>query len=194
MSANVGPGDYFYTLYEVARKVNSSLDVMQVLNTIVSSTARALDAKACSLRLLGPDGKHLMFGASYGLSANYRAKGAVILPLGGPGGSEVDRLALSSSSPVCIADASTDPRFQYPERAREEGIVSVLVVPLRVQDQPIGVMRVYTEVRHEFSQAELALVEAIASLSALAIENGRLYERLNRNYQAAVDFSNRMFD
>jgi GAF domain-containing protein len=193
MSTDVIPGDYFFTLYRVARTVNSSLDVMQVLDTIVSSTTEALQAKACSLRLLGPDGRHLLFGASHGLSANYRAKGSVVLA-SGPGGSEVDRLALSTRQPVYSADARTDARFQYPEQAREEGIVSVLVVPLQVQDQPIGILRVYTSDRREFSKAELALVEAIASLSALAIENGRLYERLDRDYQAAVDFSNRVFD
>jgi GAF domain-containing protein len=95
---------------------------------------------------------------------------------------------------VQVADAQTDARFQYPEQAREEGIVSVLVTPLRVQDQSIGVMRVYAGAAREFSQAEIALIEAIASLSALAIENARLYERLNRNYQAAVEFGNRLFD
>jgi GAF domain-containing protein len=162
---------------------------MQVLQTIVASTAEALSAKACSLRLLGPDGKHLMFGAAYGLSANYRAKGAVDVAR-----SEMDRLALNSDQPIYIADAQDDPRFQYPEEAREEGIVSVLVAPLRVQEQPIGVMRVYTATRREFSGSECELVEAIASLSALAIENARLYERLDHNYQAAVEFGERLFD
>jgi len=182
-------GDYFHTLYNVARTINSSLDVMQVLNTIVSSTTAALSAKACSLRLLGPDGKRLMFGAAYGLGAGYRAKGSVDVIHSG-----VDRLALAARTPIYIADACTDPRFQYPEQARKEGIVSVLVVPMLVQDQPIGVLRVYTAAPREFSAADLALVEAIASLSALAIENGRLYERLNRNYQAAIEFINREFD
>lgn len=182
-------GTYFETLYRVARTVNSSLDVMQVLDTIVASATEALRAKACSLRLLGPDGKHLMFGAAYGLSANYRAKGSVDLTH-----SEVDRVALSEQRTVYIADARTDKRFQYPEQAREEGIVSVLVVPLRVQDFPIGVLRVYTGEMRNFSAAEQELVEAIASLSALAIENARLYERLNRNYQAAVEFGERLFD
>jgi GAF domain-containing protein len=63
-----------------------------------------------------------------------------------------------------------------------------------VQNQPIGVMRVYNGGPRVFSSEELALLEAIASLSALAIENGRLYERLDRNYQAALDFSDRTFD
>ena len=182
-------GDFCRTLYRVARAVNSSLDVMQVLDMVVTSTTEAMAAKACSLRLLGPDGAHLMFGAAHGLSANYRAKGLVIASH-----SEVDRLALSAGTPVYVADARTDPRVQYPEQAREEGIVSVLVVPLRVQDQPVGVMRVYTSTQHEFSDAELELAEAIASLSALAIENGRLYERLNRDYEAALAFNDRVFD
>jgi GAF domain-containing protein len=182
-------GTYFTTLYRVARTVNSSLDVMQVLDTIVSGTVEALGVKACSLRLLGPDGKRLMFGAAYGLSAAYRAKGSVDVAH-----SQVDRLALAGERPIYIADATTDPQFQYPDQAREEGIISVLVMPLRVRDQPIGVLRVYTAEPHVFSEAELELVEAIASLSAIAIENGRLYERLDRDYRAAVDFGARMFD
>lgn len=188
-SASISPIDYCQTLYRVARAVNSSLDVLQVLNMIVSSTAEAMKAKACSLRLLSPDGQRLFIGSAYGLSASYRAKGPVDVAH-----SEVDRLALTGDKPIYIADARSDPRFQYPEQAREEGIVSVVVVPLRVQDQPIGVMRVYTAAPRVFSEAELMLVEAIASLSALAIENGRLYERLDRNYRAAVDFGERLFD
>ena len=182
-------GEHFNTLYKVARTVNSSLDVMQVLKTIVNSTSEALNAKACSLRLIGPDGQRLLFGAAHGLRPNYRAKGSVDLEHSG-----VDRLALATSTPIYVADARTDERFQYPAQAREEGIVSVLVVPLMVQDEPIGVMRVYTSTQREFSQAELVLAEAIASLSALAIENGRLYDRLHRDYQAAIGHSKPKLD
>jgi GAF domain-containing protein len=189
MTTNEPSGRLFQALYHVARTVNSSLDIMQVLQTIVASTAEALGARACSLRLLGPDGKHLMLGAAYGLSPAYRAKGPVLL-----NDSEVDALALQGSRTVVIDDARSDRRFQYPEDAREEGIVSVLVTPLKVQDQPIGVLRVYTGVSRTFDSDERELTEAIACLSALAIENGRLYERLNRNYQAALEFDQREFD
>jgi GAF domain-containing protein len=182
-------GNFFATLYRVARTVNSSLDVMQVLNMIVISATEALAAKACSLRLLSPDGNRLFTGAAYGLSANYRAKGPVDVAH-----SQVDQLALTQQKPITIADAQTDARFQYGEQARDEGITSVVVVPLLVQDQPIGVLRVYCSERREFSTEELELLEAIASLSALAIENGRLYERLGQDYQAALDFGDRAFD
>jgi GAF domain-containing protein len=177
------------TLYQVARAVNSSLDVMQVLGIIVGSVVQALGVKACSLRLLSPDNKRLFVGAAQGLSPNYRAKGPVDVA-----NSEVDRLALTGNQPVYVADAAADGRFQYPEQAHEEGIASVLVTPLRVQDRPIGVLRVYTDALRQFTADETELVEAIASLSALAIENARLYEWLDRNYQAALDFSERTFD
>ncbi len=189
MTTSEPAGRLFQTLYHVARTVNSSLDIMQVLQTIVATTAEALEARACSLRLLGPDGKHLMFGAAYGLSPAYRAKGPVLLAQ-----SEVDALALQSGRTLTIEDAATDARFQYPDEAREEGIASVLVTPLKVQDQPIGVLRIYTGTQRSFSGEERELAEAIASLSAVAIENGRLYERLNRNYQAALEFDQREFD
>jgi GAF domain-containing protein len=181
--------NYCPALYRAARAVNSTLDVMQVLDIIVSSTVEALQAKACTLRLLSPEGSRLLVGAAQGLSPSYRAKGPVDLA-----NSEVDRLAMSEARAVYIEDAGSDARFQYPESASAEGIVSVLVVPLCVQDRPIGVLRVYTDVLRRFSSDELALVEAIASLSALAIENARLYERLDRNYQAAIEFSNRSFE
>ncbi len=182
-------GALFATLYRVARTINSSLDVMQILDMIVGATAEALNAKACSLRLLSPDGKRLFIGAAHGLSASYRAKGPVDVTH-----SPVDQIALADKRPVYIADAQTDARFQYGEQAREEGIVSVVVMPLLVQDQPIGVMRLYTAAPHVFAAEEMELLEAIASLSAVAIENGRLYERLDRNYQAALDFSDRAFE
>lgn len=182
-------GRFFQALYRVARIVNSSLDIMQVLQTIVVSTSEALAARACSLRLLGPDGKHLMFGAAHGLSPAYRAKGPVLLEHSG-----VDALAIQDGRTIVVEDARSDPRFQYPEGARDEGIVSVLVTPLRVQDQSIGVLRVYSATLRTFDGEERELAEAIASLSAIAIENGRLYERLHRNYQAALEFDQREFD
>ncbi|MGC8782435.1 MAG: GAF domain-containing protein [Anaerolineae bacterium] len=182
-------GVFFETLYRIARTVNSSLDVMQILPTVVSHTTEALGVKACSLRLLSPDHRRLFIGAAHGLSAGYRAKGPVDLEH-----SRVDQLALTQRQPVIIPDAQSDPRFQYGDQAREEGIVSVVVVPLFVQDEPIGVLRVYSGEPRSFSAEEIELLEAIASLSALAIENGRLYERLDRDYQAALEFNNRAFD
>ena len=42
---------------DIEKAFANAEDVMQVLETIVASTSEALRARACSVRLLGPDGK-----------------------------------------------------------------------------------------------------------------------------------------
>jgi hypothetical protein len=46
----------------------------------------------------------------------------------------------------------------------------------------------------EFAAEERELAEVIPSLSALVSESSRLYERLHRNYLAALEFNQREFD
>jgi len=180
--------DYYRALYEVARTINSSLDLADVLEKVAKSTSEAMKVKACSIRLLSADRKRLVFGAAYGLSEGYLRKGAVEVDKSG-----VDRQVLRGNT-VLIPDATEDTRFQYPERAREEGIRSVLVVPLATRGGIIGVMRVYTAEQREFSDAEIEFLGLIADLSAVAIDNARLYQLLKGDYEMLVTFQDRLFD
>jgi len=180
--------NYYRALYEVARTISSSLDLNDVLQKVVQSTTEALRAKACSIRLMSRDRRRLIFGAAYGLSDDYIRKGAVEVEKSG-----VDRQVLRGNT-VLIPDATEDSRFQYPERARDEGIRSVLVVPLATRGQIIGVMRVYTAERREFSEEEIEFLDLIADLSAVAIDNARLYQLLKGDYETLVSFQERLFD
>jgi len=81
----------------------------------------------------------------------------------------------------------TDPRFEYPEAARREGIVSAVFVPLIAQTKPLGVLRVYTGEKRRFTQDELELLVALANLGALAIANARLYQFCVRDQQLAAE-------
>jgi len=155
---------------------------------VAKSTTEALKVKACSIRLLSLDRTRLIFGAAYGLGESYLRKGAIEVSKSG-----VDRQVLRGNS-VLIPDATEDTRFQYPERAREEGIRSVLVVPLATHGQIIGVMRVYTAERREFADQEIEFVNLIADLSAMAIDNARLYQLLKGDYEMLVTFQERLFD
>ena len=169
---------FYRGLHEAVSAINSSLDPATVLEKIVEHTAKAMDAKGCTLRLLGKSGKMLRAGATYGLSRNYLRKGPVEVAK-----SEVDREALFGGGVVCIADACADPRFQYPEAAKEEGIASVMALPLTVEGRAIGVLRLYCGNVREFEQSEIDFATAIANLSAIAIENARLHQALKTDYE-----------
>src|SRR5438105_3876586 len=128
---------YFVALFETAKAVHSSLDLDEVLNELVRNSAEALGVKAAALRLLDPNEHTLELRAQHGLSPDYLAKGPVLVEE-----SDIDREALRGE-PVVIGDVRRDFRFQYPEAASEEGIRSVLCVPVMLHDRGIGVLRVY---------------------------------------------------
>ena len=51
----------------------------------------------------------------------------------------------------------------------------MLSVPIRLRDQVIGVMRVYTSETREFGAEEVEFVQAVANLGAIALENARRF-------------------
>jgi GAF domain-containing protein len=140
-----------------------------------------MQVKACGLRLLDPNTGQLRLSAVYGLSGGYLAKGPVDIVH-----SAIDSEALRGS-PVFIADARIDPRFQYQGAAKEEGIVSVLCVPLEVHGEAIGVMRVYTNEPTTFHEDDIQFLSVLASLAALAIDNARLYESIRSSYNGVMN-------
>lgn len=164
--------DYFTALYAVARVINASLQPSHVLNEIVTCVTTAMGVKACTLRLLASRGKILEMGASYGLSETYIHKGPIVVDE-----SKVDQKALKGTT-VQIKNAQTNDHFQYREQAKAEGIKSVIVLPLLVKKKAIGVLRVYTEDVHIFDDQDIRFLEAVANLSAIAIDNARHHETL----------------
>lgn len=164
---------YFMALFETARAVHASLDLDEVLQQLVRNCARAVDVKAAVLRLLDPDGRTLQLRAAYGLSPEYLAKGPVVVQE-----SELDREALNGS-PVAVPDVRQDHRFQYPEEAAEEGIRSVLCVPVTLADEAIGVLRVYSDERRPFGEGEVDLLTAMAALGGIAIRNAEQFGRVS---------------
>lgn len=173
--------DYYVALYQAALTISSSLDLSDVLQSVVKSITEAMQVKACVLRLLDSRSGQLQLSAVYGLSSGYLAKGPVDVEH-----SPIDSEALSGKN-VFIPDVSNDRRFQYVEAAKREGIVSVLCVPLEVHGEAIGVLRVYTKEPAIFHEDDIQFLSVLASLAALAIENANLYENLKNSYDGVMD-------
>ncbi len=161
---------YLKAVTEVAKALSSTLDAEKVLELIVTRAVQILNVKACSLRLLNPATGRLELTCSHGLSAAYLDKGPV----------DRDRSIANSmdGEVVSILDASTDTRLQYPEHARQEGIASILSVPVFLKDRVIGVLRLYTSSPRKFSGSEIELAQSMAEFGALALQNARLHENV----------------
>ena len=159
-------------LYQLGQVVNSTLDFKETLSLIAEHTTKLMNMKACFIRLFDDSGKNLYVGGSYGLSEDYLNKGPVEIEK-----SLIDKETLAGGA-VQVLEVAEDPRFQYREEAKREGIRSALCVPISVGNRILGVIRVYSKQPHHFRNREQHLLLNMANLGATAIENARSYSDL----------------
>jgi signal transduction histidine kinase len=157
------------SLFSVGQAIVSSLDLDEVLKRITRKAADLMEVKLCSLMLLDEGGEELSIRAVHGASESYVRK---------PNLKVADSLlgrVVRERTPLSVADVREHPEFKYSRLAREEGLVSLLSVPMIFQDRVVGLLNVYTGRPQRFRQEELELLTALAGQSAIAIENARLY-------------------
>lgn len=169
----------FEAFRRIAHEVNSSLELKEVLTRLLIESVTELNVKAGSIRLLGPRRLRLHVAVSYGLSQAYLQKGEVRVA-----DSPIDQRAMAEGRPIVIADLEREGGFQYPEEARREGIRSVMVLPLHVGNNLVGVMRLYSAQPRRASPEEIDFAAGVAELGAVAIQNAKLHEALKERLEA----------
>jgi GAF domain-containing protein len=165
---NSRKADYFRIFFEASQAVLSSRSLQEVLKLLVKRSVQALGVKAGSLRLVDEKTNRLELVASHLLSRRYLSKGPLHLDRSIP--EVMDQRA------VVIRDAWEDPRVEYREEKRAEGLRGILSVPVVAAERVIGVLRLYTAEPRDFTEEEIEFVSALAEMGGLAIANARVYE------------------
>jgi PAS domain S-box-containing protein len=91
-----------------------------------------------------------------------------------------------TGQPLLESPIDPDGRWVESPRFRDEGMQSLIIVPLMVKDRVIGTVSVATRSAHALSEADLELLVPMAAQLALAVENVRLYEK-EREYAALLE-------
>jgi len=164
---------YFRAFREVAKTINSPRDLNEVLDTITRVVTTAMNVKASSLMLLDEKDKTLAVVSTCGLSGEFLGKGPIAAD-------KVIQDTLLSGKYYVIPDVAADSRIQYPEACQKEGIVSICTFPVIARNQIIGVLRLYTALRRDFTADEVEFMEAIAEQSGIAIDRAIGYEHLRK--------------
>lgn len=168
-NTNPHTGDRLALLYRLSQSFNTSLDLDEVLNRVIDEVIEILHAERGFILLIGPDGTQT-FSVARGLDRK-----TIDQPQFQVSQSMVQKV-IEDGRPILTSDAQADSRFNMRQSVMLLGLHSILCVPLKVKDEIHGV--VYADNRFEigiFTQADLDLLNAIASIAAIAIENARLY-------------------
>ena len=173
---------YYDTLIRVTNAISECRDPEDVALMTATSVKTAFKAKGCAVFLIKRDTGELGLAASDGLSDEYLKKGPLHFMQ-----SIKDA---HKAGPIAIYDVQDDPRIQYPDEAKKEGISSFLGVPIVAHGKIIGALRVYTSEPWEFTINDITLVQAVAQICGMAMDMCRMY----KGYKTSVEILKSMRD
>ena len=165
------------SLFEVVSEAVSRLSLGHTLETAVERTGELLQVDAIGIYLT--DNEQLLPAAGRGVAGGHMevARSAAEAFLG----------PMRARSSLQATQRGREPALARLRAALQRlGEPSVIVVPLQVQEESIGLLVAYPGDR-ELSESDLALLTALASQLAVAVQNARLHER-------ATDLGNRLYD
>lgn len=172
-------------LYRISQTFTSSLNLDEVLNTVLDEVIAATRAERAFLVLVDSNG-----------SQTFRAaRGTEQSPIDDPQSQVslgvIDRV-MREGRPLLTSNAQSDNWLSERKSVMLLGLRSVLCVPLKNKDVTTGIIYVDNRVQSGiFTSDDLDLLNSIAASAAVAIENARLYQvaiekgRLERELQLA---------
>jgi two-component system, NtrC family, sensor histidine kinase KinB len=160
-------------IHEIGLLAHHSQDLQSVLKSISQRILKNTNASLVAIALVSenPDEFVLSVGV---------VEGGGVLPLGKRMsiGTGIVGKVISSGQLMVIQDTSKVKEFiQY-----VPGMKSELTVPLIFGGKVIGVINLESKNINQFVQADISLLQAIASPVALSIENARLYQEERKRY------------
>ncbi|GJL50284.1 GAF domain-containing protein [Candidatus Nitrospira salsa] len=159
------------TLSQVSETVASNRLIDEVLQLIVTTTAHMTNSKICSIMLLDKRNGELRIEATQSLSERYRRKPVLKI------GQSMSGRAIKEQQPVYVPDVKTEKDYFYKDLAKQEGLCSLVSVPMMMKDKAIGVINCYTSSVYEFSIEEIKSLQAIANQAAVAIAHTNVVEK-----------------
>jgi signal transduction histidine kinase len=161
-------------LIQISNIINTQLDLDNVLESVMLVTTATMEVEASSLFLIDEETDELIFHVAYGQEAK-KIKSMRMKKSEGIVGSVIE-----SGHAEIVNDVTKDPRF-FKKIDQKSGFItrSILCVPLKTTDRLLGAIQVLNKLDGGgFSNQDLILCNAIAGLSAIAIENAMLHKQI----------------
>ena len=156
------------TLREVARTVNATLKLEQVLPLVLEQLARVVAYDSASVLLR--KGDRLQVAAVHGFEDAHAA-----MQLSFDAHSGLSARVLAERRSVVVDDVQRSPEWQASEIPETQAIRAWIGAPLIVKDQVMGLLAVDSHQASAYSAEDSQVVAAFAEQAAVALLNARLF-------------------
>jgi phosphoserine phosphatase RsbU/P len=158
-------------LLEVSAATSETLDLDRLLANVAEIVKRVIDCELLAILLYTDRYKEMRIRYSHGHRPELVNNLSLKLDEGLTGA------AASSREPVLVGDVRNDPRYI---RA-VDAVRSELAVPMVARGTLVGVLDVQSTRLNAYTEYDRALLRLIGSRVAVAIDNARLYRRVQRD-------------
>ncbi|HEY3447698.1 MAG TPA: GAF domain-containing protein [Myxococcales bacterium] len=173
----------FSSVLGICRAIGSTLDLDQVLNEVIARTSKSVRAERSTLFLVDNDKAEIWSKVVQGEGLS-----EIRLPLG----SGIAGWVCRNGHSVLLNDAKSDERFnRMVDRVTGYKTRSMVVSPIHDKSGTVlGAIQALNRIDGDFTQEDVAVLEAISAQAGVAIENARLYRDVvaqNAALQAAKE-------
>ncbi len=170
------------TLIEVSKIINTTMNLQDLLDRIMSSARDVLSTEGSSLMLIDETSNELYFNVTTG-TAKDKLKEVRI-----PFGKGIAGIVAETGEAIIVNDAQNDARvFKMADETTKMVTKNIIAVPMRVKSKVIGVLEVINSLdRDYFDDYDLELFQAFADHAGIAIFNRDLIHNLKKANQEII--------
>lgn len=171
-----------HTVLELTQALASSLDIRDILFTVVKRIAELARVDRCSIVLFAESGK-----IGYVLASS-DDDGLRDLPIALEAYPEIGQL-VATRRPIVIEDAESSELLELVRRNEPARVFasSALFPILHDPERPLGVLFLRSKTKTCFADADLSLISTLANATAIALRNARILQSLrDQSHESAT--------
>ncbi len=161
---------------EVSKTLTSTLELNDILSTIMEKAKKIIKAEAWSFLLIDQETGDLVLEKTSGKKVDKKKIKKIRMKMGeGIAGWVAQELV-----PVVVPDVSTDPRFSSKiDKQFTLKTKSIICVPIKSKGNILGVLEIVNKTTNEpFTKDDLNLILRIVDHAAIAIERSSIYQKM----------------
>src|SRR5580693_1682153 len=160
--------DHLRVFHDVARALTTSLELEDILGTIMEKMAQFFGPERWSLLMVDEKAQELYYAIAVGENAESQ-KGLRV-----PMGEGVAGWVAATGNPLVVPDVSLDPHWSnFTKKHPELHIQSIACVPVRSGNKTLGVIQLLNSKLDLMSEYSISFLRILCDYAAIAIQNAR---------------------
>ncbi len=155
----------------IAGTLTESDSVESMASDLIQLLVSIFEIKGATLFILNAESEEFEILATEGLSKDYVSKGPILVD------KSIHKKANRES--IVISDTENTTLLQYPEKAKDEGIRSIISIPVVIRGKIIGSLRLYDSEVWDVSSEEVAYLKVLVQNIGMALMYYRLATAVN---------------